>query len=273
MTRWAKAKPVKAQVLITVLQLALMALGIFLGNNLKELGYEFSNTTAFVFTAIIVIGFIYVPFLPKRNTIALPKVVNRQRFAFMSIALSSFVMMVLFGNKLQDTYPNSPITMVVKAIDQAIFTDNSNQADLYDTTSDVVYSENYEQASTDKPSAKAVFASLIVNESETIIPPSDLKKNSKANLKADKKIKKFEKKKARLTSLLKKHRLGFAGMSAGLAVVLIILLCIPLCAGICLILSGGSAGAILGGIALTGASIFGIIKVAKSSRKSKEEKL
>jgi hypothetical protein len=273
MTRWSKANPRKAQLLITGLQIVLIVLGVFTGNNLKELGYEFSNTTAFVFGAIIFIGFLYVPFLPKRNVIAIPKVVNRQRFAFMSIALSSFVMMVLFGNKLQDTYPNSPITQIVKSIDQAIFPDNNTQANLYDIASDADLNKNNDQALADKSTTKAVFASFVVNESETIIPPTDLKKESKTNLKADKKTKKFEKKKARLTTLLKKHRLTLAGMSAGLAVVLIILLCIPLCAGICLILSGGSAGSILGGIALTGASIFGIIKVAKSSRKSKEEKL
>ena len=72
-------------------------------------------------------------------------------------------------------------------------------------------------------------------------------------------------------NFIKKHRLAFAGMSIGLAVLLIILLCIPLCAGICLIISG-SAGGILGGIALTALSVFGIIKVGKASRKNKEGK-
>src|SRR5258705_9311275 len=77
LTRWAKANAGKTQVLITVLQIALMALGIFAGNNLKEIGYEFSNATAYVFGTIIVIGFLSVPFLPKRSTIAIPQAVNR----------------------------------------------------------------------------------------------------------------------------------------------------------------------------------------------------
>ena len=104
-TRWAKANPKKAQVFITGLQIALMALGILAGNNFKELGYEFSDTTAYVFSTIIVIGFLSVPFLPKRSTIAIPKVVNRHRLAYMGIALSSFVMMVLFGNRIGGQLP------------------------------------------------------------------------------------------------------------------------------------------------------------------------
>ncbi len=115
-TRWAKANPKKAQMFITVLQIALMALGIIAGYNFKKLGYELSNTTAFVFSTIIVIGFLSVPFLPKRSTIAIPKQVNKHRLAFMSIAVSSFVMMVLFGNRIGDIYPNSPITHVAEAI-------------------------------------------------------------------------------------------------------------------------------------------------------------
>ncbi|MEO5948616.1 MAG: hypothetical protein ABIP79_17505 [Chitinophagaceae bacterium] len=273
MTRWSKANPRKAQLLITGLQIVLLPLGIIVGNNLKELGYEFSNTTSLVFGTIILLGFFYVPFLPQRKTIVLPSHLNRQRFAFMSIALSSFVMMILFGNSLQDKYPNSSITKAVKAIDQAIFPDNSIlNTDSYDIVSTPVRNEHYNHTITGETSAYAVFASFTVSDNETILPPSDYKKDYNASLKADKKAKKFEKKKARLIKLIKKHRLAFAGMSAGLAILLIILLSFPLCAGICLIVSGGGAGSILGGIALIAASIFGIIKVAKATRKNKEGK-
>lgn len=273
MTRWSKANPGKAQLLITGLQIVLLLVGIIAGNNLKELGYEFSNTTSFVFGTIIAIGFFYVPFLPHRKTIVLPKQVNRQRFAFMSIALSSFVTMVLFGNSLQDKYPNSSITKAVKAIDHVIFPDNSTlNTDPYDIASTSVLSENYNQAFTGESSPNAVFASFTVNDNETIILPPGHEKDSKASLRADKKAKKFEKKKARLMNLIKKHRLAFAGMSIGLAVLLIILLCIPLCAGVCLIISGGGVGSILGGVALLALSVFGIIKVGKAARKNKEGK-
>lgn len=272
-TRWAKGNPKKTQVFITVLQMALMALGIFAGNNFKELGYEFSDTTAFVFSTVIVIGFLTVPFLPKRSTIAIPTVVNRHRLAYIGIVLSSFVMAVLFGNRIGDNYPNSPITHAVRAIDQAIFPDNSTDANLYDAASVPVYSKNYGQALADESSITAVFASFIVYDKETITSPTDLKKEAKANIKAERKANRLEKKKVRLMKLFKKRLLLSAGLSAG-AIVLIILLVIPLCAGICLIIfgiSGGvGAGYILLGALLAGGSIWGITKAAKGSKRKNE---
>ena len=279
MTRWSKANPGKAQLLITGLQIVLLPLGIIAGYNLKELGYEFSNTTTFVFGAILVLGFFYVPFLPQRKTIVLPKQVNRQRFAFMSIALSSFVMMVLFGNRLQDSFPNSPITKTVKAIDQAIFPDNTLNTEPFDIdiASAPARSENYNPAFTGESSSNIVFASFAVSNNETIIPPSDIKKESKTNLKAEKRIKKFEKKKAKLMNRIVKHRLSLAaGLSAG-AVLLIILLAILTCAGACLIIGGVAAlvnGEFLGLLAILGGAGIGylsIVGIRKVSKRDKEK--
>lgn len=274
MTRWGKANPHKAQVLISVLQIVIMAIGIIAGYNFKQLGYELSNTTAFVFSSIIVLGFLYVPFLPKRRTIVLPKEVNRQRVAFMGIAVSSFVMMVFFGNRIEEKYPNSPITKVVRAIDQSIFPDNPAQYQETDNEYSVpVYSKNDQQMLTNELSTSVVFASYSTTENVTIIPLNDLKKEPKANLKAEKKAKKFEKKKTRLTNLLKKHRLALAaGLGAG-AILLIILLLVPLCAGICLIISafsGGGVGSALLGAALAGGSIWGMIKIGKGKKQKTE---
>jgi len=270
-TRWAKANPKKAQVFITGLQMALMALGIFAGNNLKELGYEFSDTTAYVFSTIIVIGFLYVPFLPKRSTIAIPKVVNRHRLAYMSIALSSFVMMVLFGNRIGDNYPNSPITHAVRAIDQAIFPDNSTDADLYDAVSDPAYSKNNEQALTDESSNMAAFASYIIYHEETITSPTDLKKEARAKLKAEKKSKRFERKKQKMMNLVLKKRYALAATMGVGSVLLIILLGITTCAGLCLMI-GGFAGGGVGfgflGILVAAASIFGIVKISKRKKRN-----
>lgn len=270
MTRWSKANPRKAQVVITVLQVALLSLGILAGNNLKELGYELSNTISLVFGAILLIGFLYVPFFPQRKVIAIPRQVNRQRFAFMSIALSAFVLMVYFGNTLQDKYPNSFITRSVKAIDQAIFPENPEDTAPSDLDLQPALSESGYQPVEKKASGNMVFASYALTENMTILPPADVK-GSKENLKAEKRVKRFEKKKARLMNLIQKHRKAFAGMSTGIAVLLIILLLIPLCAGVCLIISGG-AGGIAGGLALLALSIFGIIKIGRSVRKNKEAK-
>lgn len=276
MTRWGKANPHKAQVLVTVLQIALMALGIIAGYNIKKIGYELSDTTAFVFSTLIVTGFLSVRFLPKRSTIAIPSKVNKHRLVFMGIALSSFVIMVLFGNRIEVMYPNSPITQAVKSIDHAIFPDNSYlYADPNDFASDPVNSENYDQALFDEPSTKAVFAAFTTSDKETITPPTELKKESRAKLKAEKKANRLEKKKARMMKRLEIYRLAFAaGLSVG-AILLIILLVGTTCAGICLIIggiSGGGAGLIPIGALVAGGSIWGIIKIDKGNkRKNKTE--
>lgn len=271
-TRWAKANPKKAQLFIAGLQLALMALGIIAGYNFKELGYEFSDTTAFVFSTIIVIGFLSVPFLPKRSAIAMPQVVNRHRLAYMGIALSSFVMMVLFGNRVGDYYPNSPITHAVRAIDQAIFQDNSTDADLYDEAPEPVYSRNYGEALTDKPSTIAIYASYVIHDNETITSPTDVKKEARAKLKVEKKAHRLEKKKARMMKLFKKRLALAAGLSGG-AIVLMILLIIPLCAGICLIIfgvTGSGVGYALLGALIAGLSVWGMIAVSKGGKRKNE---
>jgi hypothetical protein len=274
-TRWAKANPLKTQFLIGSMHLMLLVMGIFAGYNLKELGYELPGTATYVFSAIIIISYLSVDFLPKRRTIAIPKEVNRQRLAYMGIALSSFVMMVLFGNRLQDKYPNSFVTDVVKSIDQKIFPDNSTEYGyLYDTALEPGSVKNSDQASRDESTSIAVFASY---ENETILPPPDLKKQSKANLKAEKKAKKFEKKKTRLMNQLGKKRMSLAaGLTTG-AVLLIILLVLAACTGACLIVGGVAAlidGELLGILAiLAGAGIgyLSIKGIGNVSRKDREK--
>jgi hypothetical protein len=275
MTRWAKANPKKTQFLIAGMHLMLLVMGIFAGYNLKELGYELPGTATYVFSAIIIISYLSVDFLPKRRTIAIPQEVNRQRLAYMGIALSSFVMMVLFGNKLQDKYPNSLIADTVRSIDQTIFPENNTEFEyLSDTALEPGFSKNYEQASGDESTSMVIFASF---ENETILPPPDLKKQSKANLKAEKKAKKFEKKKTRLMNQLGKKRMSLAaGLTTG-AVLLIILLVLAACTGACLIVGGVAAlidGELLGILAiLAGAGIgyLSIKGIGNVSRKDKEK--
>jgi uncharacterized membrane protein len=274
-TRWAKANPRKSQVLITVLQIALMIFGIIAGYNLKKLGYELSGTTAFIFSAITVISFLSVHFLPKWRTIAIPQEVNRQRLAFMGIAISSFVMMVLFGNRIEDKYPNSFITHTVKTIDQAIFPDNNTpEADIYDTP---VYSENFDKPLNGESSSMIVFASFNNFDKETITP-TDLKKETKvkkAKLKTEKLLKKLEKKKKKIMNRFGKHRKSLAaGLTAG-AVLLIILLVLLTCTGACLIVGGVAAlidGELLGLLAILGGAVLGWFSVKEIGKVSKRDK-
>jgi hypothetical protein len=283
-TRWAKSNPRKTQGLITLLQIALTAMGIIAGNNFKELGFKFSNTTAYVFGTLMVIGYLSVPFLNTRSTIAIPKVVNRHRLFYMCIALSSFVMTVYTGNRIADIFPHSPVSHAIETIDQYIFPDNSVLlTDIKDVALDPANTNDQKNQLIDETSGLVVFASYILPDNETIAPPTELKKESKANLKAQKKAMKLEKKKARLIHRFEKHRMTLAAGLTGGAIVLIILLILLTCAGACLVVGGiialvdGTAGgilAILAGLFLGWLAIRGIIKINKSEYyQKKEEKL
>jgi Na+-translocating ferredoxin:NAD+ oxidoreductase RnfA subunit len=262
MTRWAKAKPGKAQGLITVIQFALFGLGILAGKNLRELGYEFTDTTAYVFTAILVIGFLSVPFRPKRDTIAIPEKLDRQRLGYLSIILSSLILTAFIGNRIEDVYPDSPVTHVINSVDQWIFTDNlAEQTDPVDREIGHIQGTTYGQDATDEFSGKALFVVNPVSDTDKMPTGAALKKLKKAEKKAARKAKKKERKLRRAAS---------GGICAA-AVLLIILLLAPLCAGICLIIGAwGStgAGAVLGGVLLTGASIWGMIKLGQWCKNS-----
>ena len=266
LTRWAKANPKKAQVFITGLQLVLMVLGIMAGYNLKELGYELSASTGYVFGAIIVIGFLSVPFMPKRSTIAIPRKVNRHRLGYLGIALSSLLLMILTGNRIEDVYPNSTTALIIKTIDQSIFPDDIIS---YSATDQI--NNNYGRINSEAP-ALPVFAAIKTLDknpkdhlvfSDKITSHKNLKKAAKAKKKGKRKAKK---------DFRKKLRKFLVGGSCAMAVFLIFLLIITTCAGLCLAIYGGAILAesvgwgilllLLGGLIGYG-SVRGIMKVSQ----------
>ena len=259
MTRWAKAKPRKAQGLIAGLQFALLGIGIFTGKNLRELGYEFTDTTAYVFIAILVIGFLSVPFRQKRGEIIIPKQLNRQRLGYLNIILSSLILTAIIGNRIEDAYPNSPVTHAIETVDQWIFTNNTEEiAGINKSPLGQIQSERYIQRPIDISSGFAHFVVNPAHDKDNILSRNDLKKIKKEERIAKRKIKKF-------------RRTLAAGASVA-SVLLIILLVITTCAGICLVIGGlgaiASGGTIWGililpvGFLITWASIKGIKKVA-----------
>lgn len=267
MTRWGKANPHKAQLFIAVIQIILLVFGLIAGYNFKKLGYEFSGASVFIFSTVMVAGFLSVHFLPKRSTIAIPAEVNKNRLIFVAIALSTFVLTVITGNRIGDMYPNSPITQSLEAIDQAMFPDNIIQyEEQSDNTSEQIIDEKDNQALTANSSSMVVFASF---ENETVEPNAFSKEENKEKLRAEKKEKKLEKRKARMMKRIEKLRAAFAGgISAG-AIILIVLLAITFCAGVCLFIAGfsGSAGLIPLGAVIAGGSVWGIVKIAKGSKR------
>lgn len=253
-TRWAKANSLKTQVLITFMQLALFSLAILAGHNFRQLGYDFAYTTPFTFSALMIVGFLFVPFLPKRRTIAIPQNVRKHRLAFLSITLSIFVLLVVFGNKIEEIYPNSLITRSVQQVDQAIFP---------------VGSRIYEDAGViSKPGEPGRIGHAIANKtSEGIVFASfPTEENPSAS---EKKVKKMEKKQLKMMKRLQKYRLAYAGGLSFGAVLLLMLLVLTSCAGICMILlAAGSIGTIALGALILGGSIWGMVQIFKGSKRN-----
>lgn len=123
LTRWSKANPTKTKYLIGGIHLGIMATGIVAGNNLKHLGYEFSDSVFYVFSAISTIGFLTVPFRLQKNSMALPKTMKRRKLGHLAIALSSMMMMVGFGNRISDNAVGTNSAYSVQNMDQFIYGD------------------------------------------------------------------------------------------------------------------------------------------------------
>ena len=263
-TRWAKEHPRKTQALLTVIQVIILALGLLVGYDLKELGYQVGTGPAIIFGTILTTGFLSIRFLPKRSPLALPALVNRDRIAYMGIALSAYVLMVVTGNRIEDKYPGSVLSIALKSADHILF---SQEPLVEDKGSAMEVS--YELAKlTGKRSSLLSFASLGV-PAEKIAVSLPAEKVDREKIKAGKKAEKLEKKKQKLVKRLERMRKAFAVMSTVATVLLVILLIITTCAGVCLILIGGSAGAIILGVVLTAASIWGFTRLSKKKKRAK----
>jgi hypothetical protein len=126
-TRWAKANPKKTRWLITASKLLLMGAGILEGNNLREMGYEFSSSLIYGFAGLMTLGFLAVPFLYKHTDLVMPDRVNRYRLGYLGITLASFMMSVVGGNRLAVSFPRSPVTHIVQNFDHAVFSDDDSK--------------------------------------------------------------------------------------------------------------------------------------------------
>jgi len=269
-TRWAKENPGKTQVFITVAQILILFLGLLIGYDLKELGYQLSDIPTFVFGTILSAGFLFIPFLPKRKAIAIPAAVNKDRMAYMSIILSAFVLMIITGNRVEDKFPDSTLSLTLRSIDQAIFSEDSFSDDEAHLPSELNLSS--QQAMLLKENSMFAFASVTVTDENSVTPEIHAEKETKEEIKPGKKAQKFERKKKSMMKKIEKLRKAFAaGASVGV-ILLVILLIIVCCAGICVALSGGGAGSVILGLIILGLSVFGIVKLVSKKKKIKEPK-
>ncbi|MGZ3880112.1 MAG: hypothetical protein ACXVBF_02185 [Flavisolibacter sp.] len=257
-TRWAKEHPFEAQVLITILQVMILSIGLILGYNLKQLGYGFSQVPLFIFGILLSLGFAFVPLVQRKRIIALPVNLNRDRIAYMSIALSAFAIMVVTGNRVETTYPNSGLCRVLKSIDQSMF-------------SEKLFADRENETTATEASffQQTAFASIAVNGGSVIHPGKELPANNKMLKKAKRFEKRFGRHKEKMMKRIEALRKAVSGWATAGVVFLVILLIVVACAGVCLALSGGGAGAVIGGIALLALAIFAIVKLV-SPKKPKE---
>lgn len=122
-SRWAKANPTKNKCLIAGMQVPMVILTVMSGYNLKQLGYELSDTIYYVSGAVILLGLLTTPLKPERSPIAIPKIINRRRMIYLGMILASAMMAVGVGNQIEERYPNSSVVSIIKAIDQAAFSE------------------------------------------------------------------------------------------------------------------------------------------------------
>ena len=268
-TRWAKRNPRKTQVFITVAQIIILALALLIGYDLKQLGYEISDTPTYIFGAILLAGFFSTRFLPKKKTIALPVAVNKDRVAYMSILLSSLVLMIFTGNRVEDKFPDTILSQALKSVDHALFSPDNFSDDEAGLTG---LRHSNQQALPFAGNSTLAFASISPTGENSMAPDIRPEKEIKEKIKPGKKAQKFEKKQKRIMRKIEKLRKAFAaGASVGV-ILLVILLIIVCCAGICVALSGGGAGSVILGLLILGLAIFGIVKLLNRKPKVKEPK-
>ncbi|MFZ9388905.1 MAG: hypothetical protein ACO25B_13620, partial [Chitinophagaceae bacterium] len=257
-TRWAKAHPHKAQVLITLLQLLILILGLWVGYNLNQAGYSMPTYMVFIFGTVLFISLLSVPFIPRKTRLILPAVLQKHRRAYIGICLSSFLLMIYTGNYITNRFPGSGIVTVLQASDQIIFPE-TNRA------------ENLSIPVSSTPAGHATFpflaaSAMNVSPDASIVPSA----SSKAEAKAAKKAHRIEKRKSRAMKWLAKKRLWMSGGASSGTILLIVLLVATTCGGVCLMIAGigdGAVGwAILGALAATG-SVWGIVALLRGSKK------
>lgn len=267
-TRWAKANPRKAQMFITVLQMLILSFGLIVGYDLKQLGYTLSDTPGLVFASLMLIGFLSVRFFRKRDLVAIPVNLYRDRVAYTGIIVAAYAMTVIVGNRIEDKYPRSILADVLRTIDAKIFLQG---VAIDEEQQSPIYADNLVATSQAPP--YSAFPSLIGDEKVSNEFPVS-KEEPKLSIKPGKKVEKLEKMQKRMKKRIEKWRKAFAeGATAG-TVLLMILLILALCAGVCLIVagfSGGGAVPVIFGVVVTGGAIWGIVELTKKKKANKQK--
>jgi hypothetical protein len=253
-SKWAGKHPVRSQFVIAGIQLFLTFVGIMLGKNLLEMGFNFSMSSAYLLVAILIACFMAVPFLPKKELIVIPQVLIKRRLAYVGISLSFFMLMILAGNNIENIMPGSSLANLVDRTDQFFFQETEATSEVPNHLGLNLYLSAPEQA--EQPALLSFTSAFTLSVLGKKQEQGFLKRNLSLIKKLWTGIKAQFKKRIRL---LASSGACFAAILGILALVVLV------CAGVCLILFGleGDITLVLAGAALTGLSIWGIIELAK----------
>lgn len=133
-TNWAAKNKIESQALIAGLQIIFAGLGIAVGKNLADMGYELSNTAAYIFGGILVASFFNSLRQKASKKIDLFKSFFRRKLSFLVIIVSSFMTMIHAGNQFKNPEAvKNPVSHLLQKYD-----DNSSlRADKTTVNSEV----------------------------------------------------------------------------------------------------------------------------------------
>ena len=106
---WAAKNKKKSQVFIGMIQTTFAVLGVFIGKEFHDLGYDFSSDNSYIFTGLLFIGVILLIRQKISSTKELLKSFFRQKMMHLTIALSSLMLMTVVGNNLGTNNPSKSL--------------------------------------------------------------------------------------------------------------------------------------------------------------------
>lgn len=101
LVRWAKKNKAKSRILIGISQATLASLGIIIGKQLSQLGYQTSDTLEYAFSGLMGLGFLSLLMRKQKSSFTLLDSFDLDRMSHLAIGLSFFALTTGIGNRLE----------------------------------------------------------------------------------------------------------------------------------------------------------------------------
>ncbi len=123
-TKWAANNTRKSQFIIGGIQVPLSIMAAYGGYNSAKMGFEFSDTSAYVLGGLLALSFASVPFLNRKKELVLEKKLKRRRLGFLGIILSGTMLFAVAGNNIA-TNSEALFHDSMEQLDQGLFNNDS----------------------------------------------------------------------------------------------------------------------------------------------------